>query len=65
MNWPIVVILVCMDREDPYLPIDTKINVITRLTLVRRVTKNSLVRRGLKVLDISVYFSLKQKSSTF
>ena len=24
--WPIVLILVCMDRESPYLPIDTKIN---------------------------------------
>ena len=26
--WPIVLILVCMDRDGPYLPIDTKINVI-------------------------------------
>ena len=26
--WPIVLILVCMDREGPYLPIDTKINFI-------------------------------------
>ena len=26
--WPIVLILVCMDREGPYLPIDTKIKVI-------------------------------------
>ena len=25
---PIVLILVCMDREGPYLPIDTKINFI-------------------------------------
>ena len=28
MPWPIVLILVCMDREGPYLPIDTKINFI-------------------------------------
>ena len=26
--WPIVLILVCMYREGPYLPIDTKINFI-------------------------------------
>ena len=26
--WPIVLILVCMDRGGPYLPIDTKINFI-------------------------------------
>ena len=26
--WPIVLILVCMSREGPYLPIDTKINFI-------------------------------------
>ena len=26
--WPIVLILVCMDRKGPYLPIDTKINFI-------------------------------------
>ena len=26
--WPIVPILVCMRREGPYLPIDTKINTI-------------------------------------
>ena len=26
--WPIVLILVCVDREGPYLPIDTKINYI-------------------------------------
>ena len=26
--WPIVLILVCMNREGPYLPIDTKINFI-------------------------------------
>ena len=26
--WPIVLILVCVDREGPYLPIDTKINFI-------------------------------------
>ena len=26
--WPIVLMLVCMDREGPYLPIDTKINFI-------------------------------------
>ena len=26
--WPIVLILVCMNREDPYLPFDTKINFI-------------------------------------
>ena len=26
--WPIVLILVYMDREGPYLPIDTKINFI-------------------------------------
>ena len=26
--WPIVLILVCMDRESPCLPIDTKINFI-------------------------------------
>ena len=28
MPWSIVPILVCMDREGPYLPIDTKINFI-------------------------------------
>ena len=56
--WPIVLILVCMRREGPNLPFDTKINfigvrfgkstegVVTTL-LVRRVTKNSLVRRRL------------------
>ena len=27
-SWPIVLILVCMSREGPYLPIDTKINFI-------------------------------------
>ena len=26
--WPIVLILVCMNREDPYLPIVNKINFI-------------------------------------
>ena len=26
--WPIVLILVCMNRKDPYLSIDTKINFI-------------------------------------
>ena len=26
--WPIVLILVCMIKGDPYLPIDTKINFI-------------------------------------
>ena len=26
--WPIVLILICMDRGGPYLPIDTKINFI-------------------------------------
>ena len=26
--WPIVLILVCMDREGSYLPIDTKLNFI-------------------------------------
>ena len=26
--WPIVLILVCMDRKRPYLPIDTKINFL-------------------------------------
>ena len=26
--WPIVLILVCINREGPYLPIDTKINFI-------------------------------------
>ena len=26
--WSIEIILVCMDREGPYLPIDTKINFI-------------------------------------
>ena len=26
--WPIVLILVCMNREGPYLPIDTKTNFI-------------------------------------
>ena len=56
--WPIVLILVCMNRDGPYLPIDTKINFIgvrfgksregmQQPPLVRRVTKNSLVRRGL------------------
>ena len=60
--WPIVLILVCMNREGQYLPIDTKINLIEGSVrknlgrglqlppLVRRVTKNSLVRRGLNVL---------------
>ena len=37
-----------MDREGPYLPIDTKINFIGGS--VRRVTKNDLVRRGLRML---------------
>ena len=50
-----------MDREGPYLPIDTKINFIgvrfgksregvVTTPLVRRVTRNSLERRGLKEL---------------
>ena len=26
MPWSIVLILVCMNREGPYIPIDTKIN---------------------------------------
>ena len=60
--WPIVLILVCMNREDPYLPVGTKINSIGGLVrkiygggcnktpLVRRVTKkNSLVRRALSM----------------
>ena len=50
-----------MDREGPYLPIDTKINFIegsvwkiygggcNNPPLVRRVTKNGLVRQGLNV----------------
>ena len=33
--WPIVLILVCMDRGGPYLPIDTKINFIG--DLVRKI----------------------------
>ena len=57
--WPIVLILVCMNKEYPYLPIDTKINFhrgfgsenlgkgLQQPTLIRRVTKNSLVRRRL------------------
>ena len=56
--WLIVLILVCMNKEDPYLPIDTKINFIggsVRKTwrglqqppLIRRVTKNSLLNEGL------------------
>ena len=55
--WPIVLILVCMSREGPYLPIDTKINFIGKSRevvattppppLVTGVTKNSLVRRGI------------------
>ena len=58
--WPILLILVCMNRKGPYLPIDTKINFIggsvrkiegggcNNPPLVRRVTKNSFVRRGIK-----------------
>ena len=58
--WLIVLILVCMSREDPYLPIDTKINFIgvrfgksgegvaTNPPWLEVVTKNSLVRRGLR-----------------
>ena len=49
-----------MDRESPYLPIDTKINFmgvrfgksregVVTTPLVRRVTKNSLVRLGLRI----------------
>ena len=64
-----------MDREGPYLPIDTKINfiggsvwkiwggvVITPPPLVRSVTKNSLVRRGIKEHDIS-YLDTKNEIS--
>ena len=72
--WPIVLILVCMDRWGPYLPIDTKINFIggsvrkilgggcNNPVLVRRV-KNSLVRRGLRKLSRNLFFLLI--SSTF
>ena len=57
--WPIVLILVCMSREGPYLPIDTKINFIggsvQQPPLVRRVTKKSLVRRGL-ILNLLMFW---------
>ena len=60
--WPIVLILVCMNREDPYLPTYTKIikfiggsvRKIYPLRCVRRVTKNSLVRRGLRVCNFLI-----------
>ena len=32
--WPIVLILVCLNREGPYLPIDTKINFIGGLVRI-------------------------------
>ena len=65
--WLTVLILVCMYREGPYLPIDTKINFIgvrfeksregvVTLPLVRSGTKNSLVRRGLMDMKMAVFW---------
>ena len=74
--WPIVLILICMSREGPYLPIDTKINFIgvwfgksregiatTPPPLVRRVTKNSLVRRGLTSSSTRDCFQKQNKTN--
>ena len=49
--------LVCMDKLDQYLSIDTKPRksregIATTLpAMVRRVTKNNLVRRGFNMFD--------------
>ena len=50
--WPIVLILVCVNREDPYLPIVNKINFMGGFgseNLGRGLQQPSLVRRVTKI----------------
>ena len=63
--WPIVLILVWMDREGPYIRYQNQFHRgfgsenlgrgCNNSSLVRRVTKNSLVRRGLRSSAFCVF----------